>query len=74
MEISTSRRTINPPGLPKAFYTGQEPDNATLPTSGYEYGHPVSFSDKLENMTIFGPWAGNGKANIVSDPGTKEEM
>ncbi len=56
----------------KAFYTGQEPGQLPeLPTQVDETRLENSywlFSDQLENGTIFGPWAGNGKATIVPDP------
>lgn len=56
----------------KAFYTGQEPGPLpVLPTQVDEKKLDESywlFNNNMENNTIFGPWAGKGKATIVSDP------
>ncbi len=56
----------------RAFYKGQEPDPLpALPTQVDENLLKISywiFNDKLENGTVFGPWAGNGLEEIVDDP------
>lgn len=56
----------------QAYYKNQEAvSTPSLPGQADENRIKTSywiFSDKLENQTVFGPWAGNEKPSVIDDP------